>query len=97
MIVRIVKMTFREGTAEQFKEIFHGSKNRIRESRGCIFLELLQDNENPNLFMTYSVWSSQSDLDKYRDSELFKTTWAATKALFASPAEVHSMHRIEKA
>ena len=96
MIVRIVKMTFRVGTEKDFIKIFQGSKKQIRESRGCIFLELLQDKDKPNLFMTYSVWSSDKDLDRYRDSELFKETWAKTKALFAGEPEVHTMERIEK-
>jgi heme-degrading monooxygenase HmoA len=97
MIVRIVKMKFREGGAEEFKEIFQGSKKMIREFRGCIFLELLQDIKDENLFMTYSVWSSEHDLDRYRQSELFKGTWSKAKALFAEEPIVNSMTRIEKA
>ncbi|MBX9851038.1 MAG: antibiotic biosynthesis monooxygenase [Cytophagaceae bacterium] len=96
MIVRIVKMTFREGAEKDFIKIFQGSKKQIRESRGCIFLELLQDKDQPNLFITYSVWSSEKDLERYRDSDLFKDTWAKTKALFGGEPEVHTMERIEK-
>src|SRR5205809_618894 len=97
MIVRIVKMTFREGTAEEFKAIFNGSKKKIRDFKGCIFLELLEDFKNPDLFITYSVWSSEHDLERYRESELFKETWAKVKVLFVASPEVHSMKRIEKA
>ena len=97
MIVRIVKMKFREGGAEEFRKIFHSSKKLIRESRGCIFLELLQDNEDENRFITYSVWSSEKDLDRYRESDLFKETWSKAKAMFSEEPVAYSMNRVEKA
>jgi hypothetical protein len=90
-------MTFKEGTATEFKKIFVTYKNRIRESRGCIFLELLEDTNDPNLFMTYSVWSSEADLERYRNSEIFKEVWPQAKTLFAKEPEAQTMKRIEKA
>jgi autoinducer 2-degrading protein len=96
MIVRIVKMTFQEGKAEEFGQIFHKVKNKIKTFRGCIFVEILQDLQDPNIFMTYSVWSSEADLERYRNSELFKDTWAIVKVLFSKPAEASSMKRVEK-
>jgi quinol monooxygenase YgiN len=97
MIVRIVKMKFKPGNAEEFKKIFHASKKKIRDFRGCIFLELLQDLNDENLFMTYSVWSSEKDLNRYRESELFQETWAKAKAMFAEEPVAYSMDRVEKA
>ncbi len=32
--------------------------------------------------MTYSRWQSEAALNQYRDSELFKSVWSFTKALF---------------
>lgn len=96
MIVRIVKMTFQEGKAEEFAGIFHRVKNKIKIFRGCIFIELLQDIEDPNIFRTYSVWSSEADLERYRHSDFFKETWGSVKVLFAKPAEASSMRRVEK-
>lgn len=90
-------MTFRKGEGEEFKKIFNASKKSIREMRGCIFLELLEDLNDADLFFTYSVWSSEDDLNRYRHSDLYKEIWPKTKALFAAEPEVHSMKRIEKA
>ena len=82
MLIRIVRMTFQLEKVPLFLEIFEESKNKIRATNGCIFLELWQDLENPCVFMTHSHWSSAEDLENYRHSEFFKATWAKTKLLF---------------
>lgn len=76
-------MTFQEDKTEVFQEIFETSKDKIKAMAGCQYLELLRDINQPNIFMTHSHWESETDLNNYRDSELFKTTWAKTKVLFA--------------
>ena len=76
-------MTFREDKTDEFQEIFEISKDKIKAMSGCQYLELLRDINHPNIFMTHSHWNSENDLNNYRDSELFKETWAKTKALFA--------------
>jgi heme-degrading monooxygenase HmoA len=50
---------------------------------GCQHLELLRDVASPNVFFTLSFWENEVDLNAYRHSELFKTTWAKTKVLFS--------------
>jgi quinol monooxygenase YgiN len=83
MLVRYVRMTFQEDKTEEFQKVFNESKDKIRAMTGCQHLELMRDINQPNIFMTHSHWTSEIDLNNYRDSELFKTTWAKTKALFA--------------
>ncbi len=83
MLIRYVRMTFREDKTEEFLKIFNESKHKIRAMNGCRHLELMQDINQTNIFMTHSHWNSEIDLNNYRDSELFKETWAKTKALFA--------------
>ncbi len=82
MIKRIVKLTFKSSEIETFKAIFESKKEKIRGFEGCEHLELWQDVDHPNVFFTYSFWKDASDLEKYRHSELFKSTWKATKLLF---------------
>ena len=82
MIKRIVKMTFKTAEIETFKAIFEAKKEKIRNFQGCQHLELWQDINEPNVFFTYSFWENPSDLENYRHSELFKSTWKATKVLF---------------
>lgn len=95
MLVRIVRMTFREDTLPDFHAIFDRSKHHIRAFPGNRHLELLRDPANPAIRMTYSLWDSMDDLEAYRQSELFLTTWAATKRLFAEKAIAFSGERME--
>ncbi len=83
MLVRIVRMTFQPDKLGEFSAIFSASKAKIRAFPGCLFLELWQDADNPNVRITHSRWESAAALEAYRHSELFRTTWAATKVLFA--------------
>lgn len=83
MIKRLVKLTFHENNIEDFKEIFENSKHKIRAMSGCQHVELLQDKTHPHIFFTLSLWDTEGSLEDYRQSELFKTTWAKTKILFS--------------
>lgn len=91
MIVRIVKMTFLSDKTQDFLTLFHASKEYIRAMPGCTHLELLNDIHSPDIFFTYSYWQSEEDLNNYRDSELFKKVWGATKLLHAKKAEAWSL------
>lgn len=92
MIKRIVKMTFREETVDTFlRDVFDRSKDRIRAFPGCRHMELLQHAAQPNVLFTLSIWENEADLEAYRRSELFKSTWEKTKALFAEKAEAWSV------
>jgi hypothetical protein len=94
MIKRIVKMTFQAGKIEIFKVLFEARKEQIRGFNGCEYLELLQNVNQPNIFFTYSFWNSETDLNAYRDSELFKDTWAKTKVLFDEKPEAWSVDSV---
>ena len=86
MVKRIVKLTFRAELVPDFLSIFEESKDKIRALDGNLHLELLRDIAQPNVLFTLSVWENEQALENYRASELFKTTWARTKALFAEKA-----------
>lgn len=95
MLVRVVRMTFREEAVEAFLENFEANKQKIRNFPGCSHLELWQDEDNKNIFMTYSHWQSEESLNQYRDSELFKTVWSFTKTLFAEKPVAFSSKKIQ--
>jgi heme-degrading monooxygenase HmoA len=82
MIKRLVKMSFQEEKIETFKTIFKNNWQYIKNFEGCSHVELLQDENNPHVFFTYSLWSSEEALNNYRASELFKNVWGSTKILF---------------
>ncbi len=87
-------MTFVPEKANDFLKIFRESKDKIRAFEGCTHLELLNDVQNRNIYFTYSHWLSEADLNNYRVSQLFKTTWGKTKVLFADKPEAWSVERV---
>ena len=94
MIIRLVKMTFEKGKEKDFLKIFEEVKSKISSFKGCEQLELLNDVNAPNVFFTYSIWDTEQSLEKYRFSELFKSTWTRTKVLFAKKAEAWSVKKV---
>lgn len=96
MLIRIVRMTFREDTVDAFLENFEANKQKIRNFPGCSHLELWQDENHKNIFMTYSHWQNEDALNQYRDSELFKSVWSFTKTLFAEKPVAFSSKKIQE-
>ncbi len=94
MLVRTVRMTFRPDAVEEFLTMFEGVAPQIRAVEGCRHLELWEDARYPNILTTYSLWDGPAALDAYRESALFRSTWARTKAWFAAPTVAHS-HRVQ--
>ena len=91
MIIRVVKMTFKPENVPAFLKLFEERKTRIRHFEGCRHLALWQDANDAHVFFTYSNWDSETHLNKYRFSDLFKDTWLHTKALFLAKAEAWSV------
>lgn len=94
MLVRVVKMTFRDDSVEAFKQLFESRKEQIRNFEGCIYLELWQDRLHPSTFFTYSHWVDAAALEAYRHSPFFADTWLQTKRLFAGKPEAWSVNPI---
>jgi quinol monooxygenase YgiN len=94
MITRIVRMHFRPEERQAFLDIFNASKHLIRQFDGCQHLRLYNEAGSPDIFFTYSVWTSAAHLDAYRNSALFRDTWAATKALFADKPQAWSLEEL---
>lgn len=87
-------MVFQPGQSGTFEQIFLTTRDRIQSSPGCVSVDLWKDLKQPDTYMTYSIWHAEADLNRYRDSELFKETWSRVKPLFSAPAEVHTMEKI---
>jgi heme-degrading monooxygenase HmoA len=83
MIKRLVKLTFQADKTADFVAIFEASKDKIRAMSGCQHVELLRDATATNVFFTLSLWDTEGSLEAYRQSDLFRTTWAKTKVLFS--------------
>ncbi len=89
-------MTFQEDKIQDFLSNFEKNKEAIRSFEGCHHLELWQDENSPNIFMTYSHWDSEAALNNYRDSELFKSVWAYTKTLFSDRPTAFSSKKVQE-
>ena len=94
MIKRIVKMEFEPENVSAFVNIFKTNKDIITTFDGCHSVELLRDINTQNIFFTYSIWDSESSLNKYRESNTFKDIWSKTKPLFYSKAKAWSVEEI---
>ena len=94
MIIRIVKMTFKQEEIASFKLLFEERKLLIRNFEGCTHLELWQDKTHSNIFFTYSWWDSEEHLNNYRTSHFFDDTWMLTKQKFAAKPEAWTVEMI---
>lgn len=95
-MIRIVKMNFREDFVSEFLEVFHASKDKIRNFQGCERLELWQDLKDPTVFTTYSWWENEASLNRYRESELFLEVWKRTKSGFSAAPQANSYKSVAK-
>lgn len=91
MLIRLVRMTFCPDGVPDFLQIFRESQPLIRAFPGCRHVELLRDLGEPNVYVTHSHWDDAAALDRYRQSELFRTTWAKTRLLFAERPTAYSL------
>ncbi|HNQ27396.1 MAG TPA: antibiotic biosynthesis monooxygenase [Aquaticitalea sp.] len=96
MLVRIVKMSFEPSKVGSFLANFDSNKQHIRNFEGCTHLELYRDTTQQNVFFTYSHWNTETDLERYRQSDLFKSVWAKTKILFNNKPEAWSVDTVHR-
>jgi len=94
MIIRFVKLTFQEEYVAGFLELVNQRKERIRNFKGCTYLQIVQDIHQPNIIFSHSHWDSEADLNNYRNSEFFGGIWRETKPKFSAKAEAWSVENI---
>ncbi len=95
MLIRIVRMTFQPDQVATFLDIFKDSQPTIRAMAGCQHVELWQDIDCPNVFVTHSHWDDAEALDAYRNSVFFKAVWTKTKMLFADKPLAFSVEKYD--
>ncbi|WP_113662470.1 putative quinol monooxygenase [Pedobacter nanyangensis] len=91
MITRLVKLEFSESFVENFKWLFTQVNTKISSFEGCVGVDLLQHETDKNVFFTISKWQNADALENYRQSDLFKHTWAQVKPHFVKKAEAWSL------
>jgi quinol monooxygenase YgiN len=91
MLIRIVRMHFREDHIEEFLLIFNTNKIAIRLFPGCTHLQLLKDADDPTVYTTLSHWQDEQSLENYRRSTLFNSVWGGVKKLFRERTQAFSL------
>lgn len=94
MVIRVVRMYFKEEHVEDFLTLFENTKDQIRTFDGCTHLELLQDYGQTHILTTYSYWTDLKALHNYRHSALFMATWAKMKKYFSAPPIAFSCKKV---
>jgi heme-degrading monooxygenase HmoA len=84
-------MTFRAEGLPAFYQLFEKVRGKIATFPGCMELRIYTDISDKTIIFTYSEWTSEQDLNNYRNSLLFRQTWSETKKLFKAPAEAWSI------
>ena len=87
-------MTIRTEEIDRFVQLFEVHREAISSMPGCLGLKLHNQTEPTGVFFTYSIWQSESDLERYRKSPLFQSIWPQVKALFHCPAEAWTVNEI---
>ncbi len=93
MIIRIVRMHFKEAGIDEFLDLFNHNKEAIRNFPGCSHLQLLKDHNDPTSYTTLSHWDNPASLDNYRNSELFSRVWGRVKTLFSERSQAFSLEK----
>ena len=94
MITRIVKLHLQEEKVEDFLLLFDQVVTKVNGFPGCQKMYMLRDINNQSIFITHSLWDSEEDLNKYRDSELFKLIWPTIKPWFAEKPQAWSLDNV---
>jgi quinol monooxygenase YgiN len=87
-------MSFEASKINAFLENFNQNKEKIRNFDGCRLLEIYRDKNEPTTFFSYSYWETESHLENYRNSELFRGIWEETKAMFNDKPMAWSVDRV---
>ena len=95
MIIRIVRMHFREEETEAFLAIFRANREAIRNFPGCTYMDLMRDVNSPATLVTISHWNGSDDLEAYRASSLFRSVWSRVRPLFARKPEAFTVEPIQ--
>ncbi|MCO6495366.1 MAG: antibiotic biosynthesis monooxygenase [Bacteroidetes bacterium] len=94
MIKRIVKMTFKPEEVDNFLKLIDHVLPLIEQMEGCRGVKLYSQEGAKNVMFTLSLWDNNESLEKYRASDLFKTTWTQTKRYFSDKPQAWSINQI---
>ena len=83
---KTLKIRF-ENVGDDFMAIFTERKEKVVRFKGCLSMKLLQDQVDPSVYFTFSVWEDEDCLEAYRESEVFISLWRTIKPWFSAKAQ----------
>lgn len=94
-ITRLVKLSLSEDYLDTFLSSFEKKKQQIVSYEGCLTVDLFLDSTNKGVCFTVSTWTSEEDLEAYRQSDWFQSTWQEVKQHFTAKPEAWTTHSQE--
>ncbi len=90
MITRIVELQIQAEQIGAAKKLLEDVAPKVRNMPGCRRLEIMFDIHRKGRVTTYSYWESETNLNEYRDSDVFLVFWKAIKPMFSEKARAWS-------
>jgi quinol monooxygenase YgiN len=79
MYTRLFYGTIQQGKAEEAWQVLHEFAQRVKQQRGCMLNQVLQ---NGNEIVGITTWETKEDLAAYADGELARELFARITPLF---------------
>lgn len=90
-LVRIVYLYFEEEYSTTFNQVFLKYKPILLQQVGCQNVQLYQVEGQSQDFVTISQWRNKDDLERYRQSDVFRKMWSNLKPHFYQKPNAHSL------
>lgn len=68
-------MTVKEQYIDSFRKRVPVISNEVRRVSGCMHNDIFRDRNNDNIFYSYTIWSSEEDIERYLKSMYYKEIW----------------------
>ena len=84
----------KSGKEQQTQDELLKVMKHSRNEEGCLHYNLHQDQDNPQTFMLYELWSGQESLDRHMDTAHYKAYRINIKPLIHD-RQVHKWNQID--
>jgi autoinducer 2-degrading protein len=88
MIANLVKVRIKPETRQRFLEaIEHDALHSEADEPGCLRFNVLQDTQDPNVYVFYEIYRDQAALEAHRATPHFAVWRQASEECLDGPAE----------
>lgn len=93
MITRIIKLKVKD-SPQEFINYMSSLKSKFESVEGCKQIEILRGKIDDNIFFIYTIWKSETVLNKFRKSDLNKEFWNKLQEISTSRPQAWSVENI---